>query len=96
LKIFWNKNQDNLNTEIDLDPVIAMEYIDLIRGLEKGYISRGETFSEPINFDNYVEPSTGVLKFGNGISYSTMDKSDKNFSLFDNQTSKINVANAAY
>jgi len=70
LKEFWNAIQDSLKFDIDNDPKIAMEIIDLIRGLERGMIARDEELSDgPIDFRDHYD-NDGTLKYGNGISYA--------------------------
>jgi len=76
LKDYWNKIQDKLKEEkgtkedTGKDEVRAMEIVDLIKGLERGYISKLEVDpSEYINFQGWYGED-GKFSFGNGISYA--------------------------
>jgi len=81
LKEYWNRIQDVLDHELKIDPVIAMEVIDVIRGLERGYLSSRMTTSlEQIDFSKYID-SNGASKIGSVISYATRDISKENIDI---------------
>jgi len=68
LKEYWNEIQEPLKTDIMLDPILAMEVVDLIKGLEKGCFSNVE-LQDQIDFSEYYQED-GSSKYGEGISYT--------------------------
>jgi len=76
LKQFWKDIQEPLVRESRVDPPLAMEVVDLIYSLERGYLARKEiTKEEAIDFSAYYD-NEGKFKIGNFISYAFVPKSN--------------------
>jgi len=71
LKEFWKEIQIPLQEDIAKDPLFGMEIVDLIKSLERGYMSRKEHEEEKIDFKEYYTTS-GDSKYLDGISYAVI------------------------
>lgn len=69
LKDYWDLIQEPIRIELEIDPIIAMEIVDLIKSLERGYIARDKDVNM-IEFGYYYN-TDGTPKHGvTGMTYA--------------------------